>query len=51
MCAAQRSVSRLCVVNGAPKRTRRIERMGVARRVVNVSEIKAGYRCQYCVIG
>jgi hypothetical protein len=42
MCAAQRTVSALCVVSGAPKRTRRMDRTGVARRKVRVRERRAG---------
>lgn len=41
MCAAHRTVSKLCVVSGAPKRTRRMVNAGVARSVVKVSEINA----------
>jgi hypothetical protein len=43
MCAAQRRVSKWWVVSGAPKRTRRIARTGVARRVVSVRERMAGW--------
>jgi hypothetical protein len=42
MCAAQRKVRAWCVVNGAPKRTRRRASVGVARRIVKVRERRAG---------
>lgn len=43
MWPAQRRVCALCVVSGAPKRTRRMKRTGVARRVVRVRERRAGW--------
>ena len=43
MWAAPRIVSRLCVVRGAPKRTRRTASVGVAMANVRANERKAGY--------
>jgi hypothetical protein len=43
ICAAQRKVSAWWVVSGAPKRTSKNARIGVARRAVSVRESRAGY--------
>jgi hypothetical protein len=43
MCAAHKTVCAVCVVKGAPKRTRRRDRTGVPRKKVNVRAMNAAY--------